>query len=139
MSRRQLRHLGRSDGWVTRAVRAERLLPVFRGVYAVGHGRIGTRGRMMAAVLACGSGTVVSHQSAAALLGLADRAPYCVDVIAAGGRGRKQDGIRVHLVKPPAPEEIGRVAGIPCTSRARTLVDQAAVVGDRALRAGFER
>jgi hypothetical protein len=94
---------------------------------------------MMAAVLACGRGAVVSHQSAAALLGLSDRVSASVDVIAPGDRGRKIDGIRAHLVLPPLREEVGRAHGIPCTSPARTIVDQAAAVGERTLRAGFER
>jgi hypothetical protein len=93
---------------------------------------------MMAAVLACGRGTVLSHQSAAVLLGLADRAPAVVDVIAPGNRGRKIDGIRAHPVLPPTPAEVGRVDAIPCTSPARTLVDLAAMVGERTLRSGFE-
>lgn len=93
----------------------------------------------MAAVLACGRGTVVSHQSAAALLGLNGRPPASVDVIAPGDRGRKIDGIRAHPVLTPRREEIGRVDGIPCTSPARTLVDLAGVVRARTLRAGFEQ
>ncbi len=112
---------------------------MLRGVYAVGRARIGARGQMMAAVLACGRGTVISHQSAAVLLALADRAPACVDVIAPGGRGRKVDGIRAHPVLAPLAAEVGRVDGIPCTSPARTLVDQAGRVGKRTLRDGFER
>jgi very-short-patch-repair endonuclease len=139
VSRRQLRRLGISDDTVDGALGASRLLPVFRGVYAVGHTRIGARGRMMAAVLACGRGTVVSHQSAAVLLGLASRAPVTVDVIAPGDGGRKVDGIRVHRVLRPTAEEVGQVDGIPCTSPARTLVDLAGVVRERTLRAGFER
>jgi hypothetical protein len=138
VSRNQLRQLGLSDGQVTRAARDSRLLPVFRGVYAVGHARIDSRGRIMAAVLACGRGTAVSHQSAAMLLGLAARAPVSVDVIAPGDRGRKIDGIRVHRVLRPTAEEVGQVDGIPCTSPARTLVDLGGMVTERTLRAGFE-
>jgi hypothetical protein len=128
-----------SEDRIDGAIGTSRLLPVFRGVYAVGHARIGTRGRMMVAVLACGRGTVVSHQSAAALLGLGDRPPVVVDVIAPGNRGRKIDGIRIHRVLRPTAGEVGQVAGIPCTSPARTLVDQAGLVGERTLREGFER
>ncbi len=94
---------------------------------------------MMTAVLACGRGTVVSHGSAAALLGLSDRPPVVVDVIAPGNRGRKIDGIRIHRVLRPTAGEVGQVDDIPCTSPARTLVDQAGLVGERTLREGFER
>jgi very-short-patch-repair endonuclease len=62
-----------------------------------------------------------------------------IDVIAPPSRGRKIDGIRFHRVRPPRPEEMGTVDGIPCTSPARTLVDLAGSVGDRTLRSCFER
>ena len=94
---------------------------------------------MRAATLACGAGTVVSHRSAAFLLGLLDRAPLVFDVIAAGQRGRGIDGIRVHSVRPPTKPEVGTVDGIPCTAPARTIVDLAGVVSTRTLRSAFER
>lgn len=62
-----------------------------------------------------------------------------IDVIASGSRGRKIDGIRFHRVRPPRLEETGTVAGIPCTSPARTLVDLAGTVGDWTLRSAFDR
>lgn len=93
----------------------------------------------MAAVLACGRGAVVSHRSAAALLGLLDEGPVVIDVIAPPSRGRKIDGIRFHRVRPPRLEETGTMRGIPCTSPARTLVDLAGVVGEWTLRSAFER
>ena len=139
LSREQLRAAGVSDTAIDRAVANGDLHRVFRGVYARGHPRIGERGRMQAAVLACGEGAVVSHRSAAALLGLLEPAPAVVDVIAPGHRGRKIDGIHAHLVRVPEVTETGDVAGIPCTSPGRTLVDLAGTVGDWALRGAFER
>ncbi|MGI8920120.1 MAG: hypothetical protein ACR2HD_00370 [Solirubrobacteraceae bacterium] len=47
-----------------RRVRAGRLHPIHRGVYAVGHSRLTLRGRWMAAVLACGPGAALSHRDA---------------------------------------------------------------------------
>jgi very-short-patch-repair endonuclease len=72
-------------------------------------------------------------------LGLLDEGPVVIDVIAPRSRGRKIDGIRFHRVRPPRREETGTVAGIPCTSPARTLVDLAGTVGDWTLRSAFER
>jgi len=138
VSRGQLRRLGRSDGAITKAMLAGRLRLIFRGVYAVGHLRTEQRSRMMAAVLACGSGTVVSHRSAAALLGLLDPAPVVVDVTASGDRGRCIDGIKAHKGRAPSPTERGTVDRIPCTSPARTLVDLAGICGERSLREAFE-
>lgn len=94
---------------------------------------------MFAAVLACGDGAVISHRSAAALMGLLDRAPASIDVTAAGQRGRKIDGIRSHDVRVPQPWEVGAFDGVPCTSPARTLVDVSGEVGTRTLRSCFER
>lgn len=94
---------------------------------------------MKAATLACGRGAVASHLSAAALLGLLDRAPVVVDVIAPRDRGRRIDGIRTHNVLRPTPAETGTVDGIPCTSPARTLVDLAGTVGLAKQRSCFER
>ncbi len=139
VSTAQLRRLGMSDKAIGWGVRVGRLHRVFRGVYALGHTGIGERGRLMAATLACGPGAVVSHRSAAALLGLVDAGPVVIDVIAPGSRGRGIDRIRAHKAPPPGPAEAGTVAAIPCTSPARTLVDLAGVVGGRTLRSAFER
>jgi len=130
VSRGQLRHLGLSETAIQRAVDAGRLHRVFRGAYAVGHPSIGERGRLRAATLACGDAAVISHRSAGGLLGLLDKGPVVIDVIAPPSRGRKIDGIRFHRVRPPRRDEVGTVTGIPCTSPARTLVDLAGTVGD---------
>ncbi|MDX6623015.1 MAG: hypothetical protein QOE75_947 [Solirubrobacterales bacterium] len=93
---------------------------------------------MMGAVLACGPGTVVSHRSAAVLLGLLDRAPVVVDVTAPGERGRHIDGIKAHQVPSPLRAETLTVAGIPCTNPTGTMVDLAGLVGAPTLRGAFE-
>jgi very-short-patch-repair endonuclease len=138
-SRDQLRSLGFNDGAISHAVATGRLHRVFRGAYALGHSRIGERGRLMAAALACGTKAVVSHRSAGALLGLLDDGPVVIDVIAPPSRGRGIDGIYLHRVRPPRLEETGTFERIPCTSPGRTLVDLAGVVGERTLRSAFER
>jgi very-short-patch-repair endonuclease len=140
LTRRQLRQLGMTDGAIAHAIAAKRLHRVFRGVYAASHPQmIGQRGRIRAATLACGPGAVASHRTAAFLLGLLDRGPAVVDVICHAQRGRTIEGIRAHQVKRPSRPEVGSVAGIPCTSPARTLVDLGGVVSDRTLRSAFER
>jgi very-short-patch-repair endonuclease len=139
VSRRQMRTLGFRDGAVDYAIASGHLHRVFRGAYAVGHPAVSKRGRLMAAILACGKGSVVSHRSAAALLRLIDEGPVVIDVIAPGASGRGIDGIRLHIVRPPRLEETGTVDGIPCTSPARTLVDLAGVAGEWTLRSAFER
>jgi very-short-patch-repair endonuclease len=138
VSRAQLRRLGMSDTVIRGEIAAARLHRVFRGAYALGYRDVGQRGRLRAAILAC-DGAVVSHRSAGAILGLLDKGPAVVDVIAPPERGRKIEGIRFHRVRKPRPDEVGTVDGIPCTSPARTLVDLAGAVGDWTLRSCFER
>ncbi|HEX2264648.1 MAG TPA: type IV toxin-antitoxin system AbiEi family antitoxin domain-containing protein, partial [Solirubrobacterales bacterium] len=139
VSRKQMRAMGWSDKAIDHALGSDRLHRVFRGVYTLGGTKISEHGRLRAATLACGEGAVISHRSAAALLGLIDKGPVVIDVIAPPSRGRKIDGIRFHRVRPPRHDETGTVEGIPCTSPARTLVDLAGTVGDRTLRSAFER
>jgi very-short-patch-repair endonuclease len=128
-----------SDTVIRGEIAAGRLHRIFRGTYALGHRDIGPRGRLRAATLACGEGAVISHRSAGALLGLLDKGPAVIDVIAPPSRGRKINGIRFHRVGTPQRNEVGTVEGIPCTSSARTLVDLAGTVGDWTLRSCFER
>lgn len=89
---------------------------------------------MLAAVLACGDGAVLSHGSAAELIGLWDRRPAVIDVIARRRAGRKIDGVRWHNVRRPGAGEVECREGIPCTTPSRTLVDMAGGLGERSLR-----
>jgi very-short-patch-repair endonuclease len=84
---------------------------------------------MLAAVLACEEGTVLSHGSAAELLGLWDKRLPVVHVIPPDWSGRKIDGIRWHRVRLPPPDEFEIRDGIPCTTISRTIVDMAGESG----------
>jgi hypothetical protein len=66
VARWQLLLLGFTSDTIQDALEAGRLLPVRRGVYAVGHRRLTTQSRRMAAVLACGPEAVLSHRTAIA-------------------------------------------------------------------------
>ena len=134
----QLRDLGLSETQVKWAVSARRIHSVLRGVYAVGHPGIGRWGGMQAAVLACGTEAVISHGSAAALLGLTEKMPVLIHVISPGEAGRGIPRIRWHRVPPPGPDEVTSRHGIPCTTVARTLVDLAGSVGTSTLRRVIE-
>jgi very-short-patch-repair endonuclease len=139
VARAQLRNLGLTDAAIEHAVATGRLHRLFPAAFAVGHRRVGTHGRMLAATLVCGKGTVVSHGTAAILLGLWDHSPALADVIAPVESGRKIDGIRRRHVPRPVGVEIEVRDGIPCTSPSRTLVDIASIVGERSLRRTVER
>jgi predicted transcriptional regulator of viral defense system len=120
----QLRALGVRRGGVAYRVRRGRLHPMHRGVYAVGHSVVGREGRWMAAVLAVGPGAVLSHRSAAALLGLRDSSRSAIDVTTPH-KAHSRDGIEVHRTSHLPREDVTRIRGIPCTTVPRTLIDLA--------------
>jgi hypothetical protein len=139
VSAEQMRDLGLSSRAAAHRAEVGRLHRLHRGVYAVGHEAIDESGRLLAAVLACGAGAVVSHLSAAALWGLRERGPLLIDVIAPCQTGRKIDGIRPHRCRAPGPDELAVCDGIPCTTPARTLVDLAGSLGRTGLRSAVEQ
>src|SRR4051794_21640510 len=67
VERMQLLRIGLTRHEIGERIRAGRLHPLHRGVYAVGHRRLSRQGRYLAAVLACGDGAVLSHCAAADL------------------------------------------------------------------------
>lgn len=135
----QMRDLGLSSRAAAHRMKAGRLHRLHRGVYAVGHEATDESGRLLAAVLACGAGSAVSHLSAAALWGLRERGPLLVDVIVPCQAGRKVDGIRPHRCRAPGPDELAVCDGVPCTTPSRTLVDLAGVLGRTGLRSAVEQ
>jgi very-short-patch-repair endonuclease len=130
VGRAQLSELGVGDGAIEHRVRLGRLRPVHRGVYTIGHRLLTQDGRWMAAVLAYGPGTVLSHRAAAALWGM--RGGTWVEVTVASGR-RARDGIQVHRAALPEDERTTH-REIPTTTVPRTLLDLSAGVTKRHLR-----
>src|SRR3954447_20368943 len=128
-ARSQLRELGLLDGAIDDRITSGYLQPLFRGTFAIGHRAISRKSRMLAATLACKSGTVLSHGSAAELLGLWDKRLPIVHVISPDWSGRKISGIRSHRVRLPESDEATVHYGIPCTTISRTIVDMAGQSG----------
>lgn len=140
----QLREVGIDASAVSRRVKAGRLHPLHRGVYAVGHRAPTHHSRWMAAVLACGAGAVLSRHSAAALWELLRpiKGPVHVSVPTTSGL-KKRSGIHLHrcpsLTTPaepsPSPSYLHREGGrgrrllathrhnIPVTTIQRTIDD----------------
>ena len=131
VARRQLVALGLGSRAIDHRVRCGRLHLVHRGVYAVGHRGLSQRGRWMAAVLACGSGAVLSHRSAAALWGIRPTSRTSVEVTTPR-RLHARPGLHPHRAVLPAGE-VTVHDGISTTTPARTLLDLAAVVPTQAL------
>jgi very-short-patch-repair endonuclease/predicted transcriptional regulator of viral defense system len=124
ITRAQLLALDFSRHAIDHRLATARLRRIHRGVYAVGAPKLTRYGEWMAAVLACGSDAVLSHQSAAALWGLMPdrRGPVHASVPRAT---RERDGIVVHRRKL-GPRDVTEHHGIPVTTPATTLVDNAA-------------
>jgi hypothetical protein len=112
-------------GEVKSRVSRGRLHRVHRGVYAVGHRRLGREGRYLAAVLACGPRAVLSYRSAAVWWGLLQYASVQVDVTSPHGR-HAVPGVRRHQARSLLAGDITTHNGMPITSVARTLLDLAA-------------
>lgn len=135
LSTRQLHGLGLRDGAITTRVRRGTLHRVHRGVYSVVHpAALSIRGRLTAAVLACGDGAVLSHRSAAALWELLPYEDRAAEVIVPGDGGRKIDGIRAYRTAGLDRRDAWWRSGIRVTSPARTALDVAATMPQRALR-----
>jgi hypothetical protein len=70
VTRKQLRDGGLAARTIDHRIESGKLIVVHKGVYAAGYLRVEPVARAMVAVLACGEGAVLSHDSAAALWGL---------------------------------------------------------------------
>jgi very-short-patch-repair endonuclease len=127
----QLREIGMSAEAIKRRVAGGRLHPVHRGVYAVGHERLSANGILIAAVLACGPGAVLSHWHAAALWGLHRTARARIDVTTTTRASPR--GITVHHVRRLDGGDVTVIDAIPVTSLPRTLLDFAEVAPMRQL------
>lgn len=122
----QLRELGCRPGWVQWAVETRRLHPLYRGVFAVGHRRISTRGRWLAAVLACGDGALLSHCFGGVLVGMLERTRGPIQVTVPR-HVRSRAGIRIFTTADLVAADRTVVDAIPCASVPRTLLGIAAV------------
>jgi hypothetical protein len=129
---RQLVKLGFSESAIRRMCDRGWLFRIHWGVYAVGHPRLTLRGRWMAAVLACGPDTVLSHHQAAALHELR-RAPSSPIHVTARGR-RAHVGIECHVARGMRGRPRVIVDGVPVASVERVFLDMATVLGLQALR-----
>jgi hypothetical protein len=134
IARWQLIALGFTGGAISRRIESHLLRPVHRGVYAVGHRNLSRRGHAMAAVLACGRGAFLSHNSAAVERDLRRVGQSKFDVTVPAGRRPRPPGIRLHTTRTLHREDVSLVDGIPVASVARTLIDFARVLSEQKLK-----
>jgi very-short-patch-repair endonuclease len=126
VTRAQLLELGYSSDAITHRIAKGRLHRLWSGAYAVGRPEVTQDGRWMAAVLSCGPGAALSHESAAALWGIRRADRGLIDVSVPLGAFRRRGGIRVHRRAHLDPNDITRYRNIPLTQPLPTLVDLAA-------------
>jgi hypothetical protein len=131
VTRAQLLELGLSVHGIGYRVEISRLIPVYAGVYAVGHLPTAPVARAGGAVLACGPGAALSHGSAATLWGFRKRWQSPFEVTVRSDRRRR--GIRIHRSRVLARSDVRLHLGVRVTSPARTALDIAPSLGDRAL------
>lgn len=125
VARRQLLALGFNSREIEHRIGRGRLHVVMRGVYAVGWPELTERRRWMAAVLACGEGAALSHQSAAALWGIGKERRGRLDISVRRRSELERPGLRV---RARAKLDVARIVvkdGIPVTEVVQTLVDLA--------------
>jgi very-short-patch-repair endonuclease len=115
------------EGRIARGV----LLGVHQGVYAFGYRAATAEARWMAATLACGPDSVLSHRSAGQLWGIVPRTG-AVPEVTRPGFFRQRPGILCHRSEVPLDER-EQLLGIPVSSAARTQFDLAAVLTKRGL------
>lgn len=135
VSRRQLLAAGLGRRAIGSRIERGSLHSIHRGVYAVGHAKLSTEGRWLAAVLSFGPEALLSHRSAARLWRLIPGARSAAEVTRPG-KCRPRVGFVVHRSHVPEDERT-IVDGIPVTTVPRTILDLAAVVGKRQVERAF--
>jgi len=130
VTRPQLLDMGLGERAIKYRVNASRLIPVYAGVYAVGHLPTLPQDRAYGALVACGPDAVLSHGSAAALWGVFKRWEMPFEVTTTSARRRR--GIRVHRAVLTR-RDIRVHLGMRVTSPARMLLDVCPRLGDKTL------
>jgi Transcriptional regulator, AbiEi antitoxin len=139
LSLAELAECGLSRDLVLIRVKKGWLHPLYRGVYAVGHPGVTLQGRFLAAVKSLGGDAVLSHFSAAALWGFLEWDGRHPEVTVPRKGIGHHSGVRVHCSSMLERRDVMRHEDIPITAPARTLVDLAAVVNEKVLRAAVRR
>lgn len=98
---------------------------MMRGVYVVGRPEVTRNGQRMAAILACGTGAILSHRSAAALWGIGREVSHRIEVSVPASSCNNPPGLGVHRRQGLKLEDLDVHHWIPVTSPIRTLLDLA--------------
>ncbi len=140
VSRAQLLEAGLSTAGIKRWLASGRLHRIHRGVYAVGHTLISQEGRWLAAVLACGPGSYLSHGPAGQLSGIVPRRErFALHVSTPGRKMRSPAGIIGHTSRNLDVRDTTTRIRIPTTTPTRTIWDLATSRSPTQVRGAFEQ
>ncbi len=140
VTHRQLRALGLSAKAIRHLRATGRLIPLYRGVYALGHDQLRPEGTWLAGVLAYGPNARLGATTALMAWGLRDTPSVRVDVIVPTDAGlRERPATRLFRRPDLRPEECTWHRRIPITTVPRALLDSAPLVPDYALRRATEQ
>jgi very-short-patch-repair endonuclease len=126
VTRRRLLEAGFSPTAIERRIHSGALIVVHRGVYRVGHRAPSREATYLAAVEACGDGSLLRGRAAAHLHAL-ERGPAPPAEVMTRTE-RRIEGILTCRCRRIDPRDATTVSGIPVATVARTLVDLAAVL-----------
>ncbi len=126
---KQLASCGLGKDAIAHRVDAARLHPVFHAVYSVGCGELPPLALELAALLACGEKSFLSHRSAAYVWGLRKDPPALVEVSVVARCCESRKGIRVHQIRTIDRREIVRHEGLWISTPARALFEMAQTLG----------
>jgi hypothetical protein len=133
----QLVACGFTPSGVQKLAKAGKLHRIHRGVYSLSPAALPRPGNLLAAVLACGSGTLLASRSVAGHYGLITNSSSLIDVISP--HRVRRPGIRARQVPELDARDRTKHLEVPCTSVARTLLDLAAFGRPGELRSALEQ
>jgi hypothetical protein len=133
VARTDLLEAGLSSSAIGHRVKTGALVPRYAGVYALAPARQDAQALIAAAVLAGGPHAVASHASAGFLWGFLARWEPPPEIALPAG-DRRPRGILTHRCPSLEPQDITCQRGIPTTTPARTTLDLAPRLTEKALK-----
>lgn len=133
LARAQLREAGLSATTIKRRVAEGRLVIVEHGVHAIAPALEHDRWGAWIGATLTHPGTVLSHISAAVAWELLSFESELITVTRAGSGGPRRHGTLIVHRSDELDSDVTTLNGIPITTVARTLIDIAGLVSDRAL------
>ncbi len=121
----QLLTAGFTRSAIQHRIASGRLHPKLRGVYAVGRPDLSREGEMMAAVLACGPGAWLSHETGCELYRVRRRELGWPEVSIPVPRTCRLRGVRVHRRERRDQHTVTERCGIPVSTVPALMVDMA--------------